>query len=81
MAMTSEQRQTFQQTRAASRIQAITTAMNDDVSVITNPAQGQNTSVQQVAAAQTSGAGVPSVITPASNAPFGGRAAHTGRGG
>jgi hypothetical protein len=80
-AMTSERCQAYLQTRAASRIQAITTAMNDDVSAITNPTQGQNTGAQQVATAQTVGAGVPSVITPASNAPFGGRAAHTGRGG
>jgi hypothetical protein len=80
-AMTSEQRQTFLQTRAASRIQAITTALNDDVSAITNPTQGQNTGVQQVATAQTAGAGVPLVITPAFNVPFGSRAAHTGRGG
>jgi hypothetical protein len=79
-AMSYDQRQTFLQTRAASRIQAITSALNDDISALTSNSQAVGSNLQQVAGAQTntSASAALSVITPGSNQAFGGRAAHSG---
>jgi hypothetical protein len=84
--MTPEQKQAFLQTCAASRIQAITISLNDNISTITNATQGITQAQmqgQQLAALQTasvsSNAGT--VITPSVTIPFGGRAAHTNRNG
>ena len=81
-AMSYDQRQTFLQTRAASRIQAITSALNDDISAITNGSGQQQPVTQQIAGAQTaSGSVTPAqtVVTQGSSQPFGGRAAHSSR--
>jgi hypothetical protein len=85
-AMTPEQKQAFLQTRAASRIQAITTSLNDDVSTITNATQGiaqSQAQGQQLAALQTASVGsiAGTVVTPSVTIPFGGRAAHANRNG
>jgi hypothetical protein len=80
-AMSYDQRQTFLQTRAASRIQAITSALNDDISAITN-GSGQQPVTHQIAGSQTtSGSMTPAqtVVTQGSSQPFGGHAAHSGR--
>ena len=80
-AMSYDQRQTFLQTRAASRIQAITSALNDDISAITN-VSGHQPATQQIAGVQTaSGSVTPAqtVVTQGSSQPFGGRAAHSSR--
>jgi hypothetical protein len=79
-AMSYDQRQTFLQTRAASRIQAIMSALNDDISAITNGSGQQQPVTQQIAGAQTaSGSVIPAqtVVTQGSSQPFGGRAAHS----
>jgi hypothetical protein len=85
-AITSEQKQRFLQTHATSRIQAIMTSLNNDVSTITNATQGvaqAQLQGQQLAALQTaivsSNAGA--IITPSVTILFGGKAAHTNRNG
>jgi hypothetical protein len=77
-----DQRQAFLQTRAASRIQAITSALNDDISAITNGSGQQQPVTQQIAGAQTAAGSVTpaqTVVTQGSSQPFGGRAAHSSR--
>jgi hypothetical protein len=85
-AMTPEQKQAFLQTRATSRIQVITTSLNNDVSTFTNATQGVAQSQiqgQQLAALQTSSvsSNASTVVTPSVTIPFGGRAAHSNRNG
>jgi hypothetical protein len=82
-AMTQDQRQTFLQARAASRIHAITTqGLNfDDVSTVTNTTMPVPLQIAQVSQANsqvipTESGGT--VNTAVANAPFGGRAAHRG---
>jgi hypothetical protein len=80
--MSYDQRQAFLQTRAASRIQAITSALNDDISTITNGSGQQQPVTQQIAGAQTAAGSVTpaqTVVTQGSSQPFGGRAAHSSR--
>jgi hypothetical protein len=84
--MTPEQKQAFLQTRATSRIQVITTSLNNDVSTFTNATQGVAQSQiqgQQLAALQTSSvsSNASTVVTPSVTIPFGGRAAHSNRNG
>jgi hypothetical protein len=80
--MTHKQKQAFLQARAASSIQAITAALADDVSAITNGTQLQNASQQgsQVYLPPASVA-VDTIGTPSANFPFGEQAAHGGRSG
>jgi hypothetical protein len=85
-AMTHEQRQAFMQAQTASRIQAITTALADDMSTITGITQqqitpqqaSQTSSVPFASIAAVSTGGGSNTYTPNAT-PFGGRAAHGGR--